>query len=76
MFAAVSIFWLISFVFLPRSQMFYLFPVVGFISLGDETHQSCVVRKLYQVVEADSACLNSQIRSLYFITTGAESVKY
>src|SRR4029434_3726968 len=34
----------------PRGQKVDLLPVVGIIVLGDETHQSCVVRKLHHVI--------------------------
>ena len=52
----------ISFVLLTFSrrllslQKVDLLPVVGLIVLGDETHQSCVVRKLHHVIGAVGCC--------------------
>ena len=40
----------------PRGQKVDLLPVVGLIVLGDETHQSCVVRKLHHVIGAVGCC--------------------
>lgn len=40
----------------PRGQKVDLLPVVGLVVLGDETHQSCVVRKLHYVVCAVGWC--------------------
>ena len=40
----------------PRGQKVDLLPVVGLIVLGDETHQSCVVRKLHHVIGTEGCC--------------------
>ena len=40
----------------PRGQKVDLLPVVGLIVLGDETHQSCVVRKLHHVIGTVGCC--------------------
>ena len=40
----------------PRGQEVDLLPVVGLIVLGDETHQSCVIRKLHHVIGAVGGC--------------------
>ena len=40
----------------PRGQKVDLLPVVGLVVLGDETHQSCIVRKLHHVIGAEGWC--------------------
>ncbi len=40
----------------PRGQKVDLLPVVGLVILGDETHQSCVVSRLHQVIVAVGWC--------------------
>lgn len=40
----------------PAGSEVNLFPVVRFIAFGDESHQSCVVRKLHKMVGAVGWC--------------------